>query len=210
MKSNQQLKDIAFILGLSIILALWFNFFGHSNGISLIREKQEVAIASDDEFLLIDTASTLTADTVKVAIDSVKLMKKTLQDSLKNVKRLQDSLKNATVESGPIKAKSILYKQILQLLKDPNVLVIDARNEHEFAEGHLPNAKHVFAMEFEQHIPELIALPKDKRIIVYCGGGECELSHDVCNGLIGLGFQKVYIYIGGWEDWKKNGSGKGA
>lgn len=56
--------------------SIMVQLFGHSNGISLIREKQEVAIASDDEFLLIDTASTLTADTVKVAIDSVSLMKK--------------------------------------------------------------------------------------------------------------------------------------
>ena len=202
MKNNLVLRDILIILALSVILALWFNFMGNPEGLSLIREKQEVAMADDSEFLIEGTSNQSAADTIVPFKDTIPV-KKADTVAISKVEPPK------TIEStAPAKAKSITYKQVLQLLKDPKVLVIDARNEHEFAEGHLPRARNIFAMEFEQHIPELIGLDKDVRVIVYCGGGQCELSHEVSNNMIGLGFKKVYIYLGGWDDWNKNGAGK--
>lgn len=211
MKKNTLLIDILIILGISSILAFWFNGLSNPKGISLIREKQVLEIASDDEFesSAIDTVMSQTSPTksdsiatIPPKIDSVN---KTLlsQTQTKTV-----SPPMSEIDQGPAKAKAVSYAQVKKLLADPSVMVIDARNEHEFAEGHLPRARNIFAMEFEQYIPELIGMNKDIRIIVYCGGGQCELSHEVSNNLIGLGFKKVYIYLGGWEDWKNNGSGK--
>ncbi len=212
MKKNQLLLDIMIILGISTILAFWFNGLSNPKGISLIREKQVLEVANDAEFdeIPTDTVNTQqianpipTADTLPIKKDTAKTVQ-TLQQNTP----INETKKVIEEEQGPAKAKAISYAQVKKLLSDPTVMVIDARNEHEFAEGHLPKARNIFAMEFEQYIPELIGMNKDIRIIVYCGGGQCELSHELSNNLIGLGFKKVYIYLGGWDDWKKNGSGK--
>jgi len=212
MKKNQLLIDIMIILGISTILAFWFNGLSNPNGISLIREKQVLEIANDDEFEQINTDSAISSDTLPIK----ELPKDTLlikKDSVKPIPSTQQVTSandgnNSVEDQGPAKAKAVNYVQVKKLLADPSVMVIDARNEHEFAEGHLPKARNIFAMEFQQYIPELIGMNKDIRVIVYCGGGQCELSHELSNNLIGLGFKKVYIYLGGWDDWKQNGSGK--
>jgi rhodanese-related sulfurtransferase len=212
MKKNQLLIDIMIILGISTILAFWFNGLSNPNGISLIREKQVLEIANDDEFEQVNTDSAISSDTLPIK----ELPKDTLlikKDSVKPIPSTQQVTSandgnNSVEDQGPAKAKAVNYIQVKKLLADPSVMVIDARNEHEFAEGHLPKARNIFAMEFQQYIPELIGMNKDIRVIVYCGGGQCELSHELSNNLIGLGFKKVYIYLGGWDDWKQNGSGK--
>jgi len=213
MKKNPLLIDIAIILAISTILAFWFNGFSNPNGISLIREKQVLEIANDAEFDITNSESIVPADSQSAQVvskDTLPVKKDSIKPNLptQQTTPLTDAKKSTEEDAGPAKAKAVNYGQVKKLLADPSVMVIDARNEHEFAEGHLPKARNIFAMEFQQYIPELIGMNKDIRIIVYCGGGQCELSHELSNNLIGLGFKKVYIYLGGWDDWKKNGSGK--
>lgn len=214
MKKNQLLIDTMIILGISTILAFWFNGLSNPNAISLIREKQVLEIANDDEFEPINTGSTISSDTLPIKELPKDILTKTKDSATLNSTIQQmttpanDGKKTTKEDQGSVIAKAVNYVQVKKLLMDPSVMVIDARNEHEFAEGHLPKARNIFAMEFQQYIPELIGMNKDIRIIVYCGGGQCELSHELSNNLIGLGFKKVYIYIGGWDDWKLNGSGK--
>lgn len=206
MKKNVLLSEILIILAISSVLAFWFNGLSNPKGIALIREQQVLETASDNEFdELTETTSTpatiANVDTLPIKKDSTKVISTPPKDTAKTTPTNSE-------DNGPVKPKSVSYAQVKKLLADPTVMVIDARNEHEFAEGRLPRARNIFAMEFEQYIPELIGMNKDIKIIVYCGGGQCELSHEVSNNLIGLGFKKVYIYLGGWEDWKKNGMGK--
>jgi len=90
----------------------------------------------------------------------------------------------------------------VQLLKHPEVLLIDARRPEDFQAGHIPGARNIFAYEFQLHIPELIALPRTKPVVVYCDGGQCELSHYLAEQLRTLGFRRIYIYEGGWAEWR--------
>lgn len=229
MKSDNLIRDLIIILTLSVILSLWYNYFAAEKPLALLREPVSIQPVSDAELLgnspAVDTqkkydlsAAVNSSDTTQSANKSASAHKK---DSLPagqqaagksaqqpNSAAALQSAQNTRTNSEKVEAKAVQYQQVLMLLKDPDVLFIDARNSHEFAEGHLPSAINIFAMEFEQNIPKVITLPREKRIVVYCGGGECELSHDVCNNLIALGFRKVYIYLGGWDDWKKNGAGK--
>jgi rhodanese-related sulfurtransferase len=206
MKKNVLVSDILIILAISTVLAFWFNGLSNPKGISLIREERVLETASDDEFeQLIDTSTIVKAqqqtpvDTLPIKRDTAKLPTPVQKQLAEKVAPIE--------EQGPVKAKAINYSQVKKLMADPTVMILDARNEHEFDEGHLPNSRNIFALEFERYIPELIGMNKDIRIIVYCGGGQCELSHELSNNLIGLGFKKVYIYLGGWDDWKKNGMG---
>ncbi|MEY3312747.1 MAG: hypothetical protein RLZZ578_267 [Bacteroidota bacterium] len=200
-------SDILIILAISTVLAFWFNGLSNPKGISLIREERVLETASDDEFeQLIDT-STIVKAQQQTPVDTLPIKRDTAKLPTPVQKQLAEKV-TPIEEQGPVKAKAINYSQVKKLMADPTVMILDARNEHEFSEGHLPNSRNIFALEFERYIPELIGMNKDIRIIVYCGGGQCELSHELSNNLIGLGFKKVYIYLGGWDDWKKNGMGK--
>ncbi len=101
------------------------------------------------------------------------------------------------------KALEIRIDQVEKLLANPDVLFIDARKANEFERGHIGNAINIFTPEFEQNIPRIIGLPREKPIVVYCGGGACELSHELAAHLVGLGFTRVFVYVGGWNEWEK-------
>lgn len=105
-------------------------------------------------------------------------------------------------------SKGVTFEQVSKLAEDPDVLIIDARKPEEFSQGHIKGAKNFYAMEFEKHIPELLGLnlPADKRIVVYCGGGKCELSHMISDQLTKqFKFTNVFIYLNGWKEWTEKG-----
>jgi rhodanese-related sulfurtransferase len=107
--------------------------------------------------------------------------------------------------TSPVKALEIRFDQAEKLLANPDVLFIDARTTKEYAAGHISsttnNAINIFTPDFEQSIPRIIGLPRDKPIVAYCGGGACELSHELAQNLVGLGFTHVFVYVGGWNEW---------
>lgn len=149
-----------------------------------------------------DTAHTATKITgnEQLAVGKDKPTTQSQQPPTSNSPNSQTKAQSSPPSSKPLEVK---YEQVLRLTKDADVLFLDARKEHEFEEGHIPGAKNLNVMEFDKHVPDIIALPRDKRIVVYCGGGLCELSHDLANNLIAFGFTRVFIYLGGYEDWKQ-------
>lgn len=48
--------------------------------------------------------------------------------------------------------------------------------------------------------------PKDKEIIVYCGGPTCPQSLQAAQKLMDLGYTNVKAYEGGLEEWKNAGN----
>jgi rhodanese-related sulfurtransferase len=48
-------------------------------------------------------------------------------------------------------------------------------------------------------------LPKDltKPVISFCQGYSCVLSHELARKLMGLGYQNVLVYAGGYPEWEK-------
>ena len=56
------------------------------------------------------------------------------------------------------------------------------------------------------YFTHLSVLPHDKIIVVYCTGGSCDASHRVASDLKAIGYTRVFLYSGGWDDWiKKRG-----
>jgi rhodanese-related sulfurtransferase len=135
--------------------------------------------------------------------DSVRRAQKRVQDSLKALQAKNDSLKTAqnTETATAAAPKEIRYEQA-KLLFDRKVLFIDARSAQHHAEGNIPNSINVDVQDFQANIPKVITLPREHPVVVYCGGGNCDLSHELANNLAALGFQKVFVYTGGWEEWK--------
>jgi len=89
-------------------------------------------------------------------------------------------------------------------------LFIDARDDDAFAEGHIPGAQHVYAYEVARYLTEdlLTRINEAQKVVVYCGGGNCEDSIFLCRDLIdefNVSYDKVYLYAGGWKAWTKRG-----
>lgn len=72
------------------------------------------------------------------------------------------------------------------------------REDHEWAQGHLPGAHHmsrgIIDRDIEKAIPD-----RDAPIVLYCGGGyRSALVGDVLHK---LGYTHVISLAGGWREW---------
>jgi rhodanese-related sulfurtransferase len=82
------------------------------------------------------------------------------------------------------------------------LLLVDVREESEFAKDHLPGAIHlgkgIIERDIEARVPELNA-----EMILYCGGGfRSALAAD---NLQKMGYTNVISMDGGIRDWREKG-----
>jgi rhodanese-related sulfurtransferase len=82
---------------------------------------------------------------------------------------------------------------------------IDARKPEEYKEAHIPGALNCFGNELNRYAPLLLPqLPdKNREIIAYCHGGDCDLALQVAQLLLQQGYTQVRIFADGWPAWKK-------
>jgi rhodanese-related sulfurtransferase len=84
-------------------------------------------------------------------------------------------------------------------------VVVDARNEHLFAQGHIPGALLCDPYNLDDHIDQVLNMALGaERVIVYCHGGDCQDSYLLCQELLARGVPKeqLYVFKGGWEAWR--------
>jgi len=99
--------------------------------------------------------------------------------------------------------------EAIRVFNDPQTesglnVFIDARDDEHFEEGHIPGAVPCFPYEIEKCIDNVMQKVNGvERVIVYCGGGDCEDSIFMCRELIEAGVDEriVYLYAGGWKEW---------
>ena len=79
-------------------------------------------------------------------------------------------------------------------------LVLDIRDEKEFAAGHLPRARHIPVRDLAGRIGE-IAKFKDKAVIVTDRSNSRAIA--ACRLLRGAGFANVFLLKGGVAAWRQ-------
>ncbi|GJQ21157.1 MAG: hypothetical protein HBSIN02_15120 [Bacteroidia bacterium] len=89
-----------------------------------------------------------------------------------------------------------------ELYESGRALFIDARHPFEFAMGHIPNAINIPLGEFEKRESQIDSLPRDKVLVTYCDGVQCNSSIGLAARLREAGFQNVQIFFGGWNEWQ--------
>lgn len=82
------------------------------------------------------------------------------------------------------------------------IILVDVREESEWARGHLPGAVHmgkgVIERDIEQRVPDA-----NTKLILYCGGGfRSALAAD---NLQKMGYKSVESMDGGWKGWLEAG-----
>jgi len=82
------------------------------------------------------------------------------------------------------------------------VLLVDVREESEFAKDHLPGAIHlgkgVIERDIEERVPDL-----NREMILYCGGGY--RSALAADNLQKMGYTNVISMDGGIREWREKG-----
>jgi rhodanese-related sulfurtransferase len=81
-------------------------------------------------------------------------------------------------------------------------LLVDVREDNEWANGHLPGAVHMGRGIIERDIEEKVQETSTK-IILYCGGGF--RSALVADNLQKMGYTNVESMDGGWRGWTEAG-----
>ena len=133
-------------------------------------------------------------DSLKRIQDSVKAANQKKDDSLKNVQsNQQDFVKPVDIKIDFAKA-----------LFDKKYRFIDARDESDYNAGHVQGAMNIPFHEIEKFKDRLNGLPKDQVYVTYCSAA-CDVSIDMAYYMAKMGFKKVYIFHGGWDEWKAAG-----
>ena len=106
----------------------------------------------------------------------------------------------ALVNAAKSQIKEITIDEMLQH-NEPYVL-LDIREDHEWQNGHLPEAMHlgkgIIERDIETTIPD-----KTKTLVLYCGGGfRSALAADT---LQKMGYLDVISLAGGFSAWRDAG-----
>src|ERR1700688_3977397 len=110
------------------------------------------------------------------------------------LKLVQDAKKNVKETNGAdVKRRSDAGEKFL---------LVDVREDNEWANGHLPGAVHmgrgIIERDIETQVPETA-----RKIILYCGGGF--RSALVADNLQKMGYTNVESMDGGWRGWTEAG-----
>ena len=97
-------------------------------------------------------------------------------------------------------ANAVGTLEATRLMNQPGALVLDVREDAEFASGHLPKARHIPLGQLSTRIGE-IAKHKEKPVIVTCRSGA--RSGSACRALRNAGFTQVYNLKGGVPAWEQ-------
>jgi rhodanese-related sulfurtransferase len=191
-------REILLIVVLSVGLSLTYNAFS-AKGLPLVRVapvKVEVA-----DSVLFSTLERVSRDTVPapapaevtvVAPAHAQAMRS--PDSVAAVVRKEKEDRQAVLQV-------ISLEQLKRLLVQRRGVLIDARSQDEFAKGHIRGAKNIDALEVEKYFEELVAIPRDTLVIIYCNNAECHLGRTLAEFMESINFTKLYLYDDGWDGW---------
>ena len=96
--------------------------------------------------------------------------------------------------------KEIDTRVAVQLINYENAVIVDVRDDSEYANGHLPNSKHIPAEKMEERWSELEKY-KDKPIVMIYRGGVRSSSASTL--LKKNGFLQIFNLMGGIDAWKR-------
>lgn len=112
--------------------------------------------------------------------------------SVKN--RLIAGLENSVKQVDP----TLLHKRI----SEEDVVIIDCRENDEYALGSLPDAVHLSRSFLELRIEDIIP-NKRTRVVIYCQSGTRSLL--ACKTLTDMGYEQVESLKGGFQRWQLEG-----
>jgi rhodanese-related sulfurtransferase len=100
------------------------------------------------------------------------------------------------------------YVALALLSTEPvqDVMIIDSRpKQPRYDKGHIPTAVSLPDSQFDKMAADVLPADKTAKLIFYCGGVECPLSHQSAWKAEALGYTNVYVYPAGDPEWVAKG-----
>lgn len=103
------------------------------------------------------------------------------------------------VDDAKSRVREISLSQLkARQAKGERPVLVDVREDHEWAKGRIPGARHlgrgIIERDIEKAFPDL-----SQELVLYCGGGfRSALAAD---NLQRMGYKNVLSLAGGWRDW---------
>lgn len=185
-KFDVVIKDIVLILVFSSAVGLVFNQF-YSRGILILEDNNKIGLANDDE--LLNPLQIDSSDSKNNPGDNVSITENSSVINNSNVKL----------------PKGINLKQAYLLFKSDKAVFIDARDQWDFGDGHIEGSINIPYYKFDKNDKSLQKIDKEKTIVTYCDGDDCEMSINLAKDLLELGFKNVFVFFDGWDTWKNSG-----
>jgi rhodanese-related sulfurtransferase len=106
------------------------------------------------------------------------------------------------VEDAKSRVREVSVDQARQRMA-AGAILIDVREDNEFAASHAAGARHMGRGIIERDIVQAIP-DKNAELILYCGGGyRSALATD---NLQKMGYSNVWSMAGGWHAWEESRS----
>lgn len=219
--------EVSIILIIAILIGIFYNLsnpnripfigkekstdFSQSDSLFLALKRQDSLQRAADSIMLNsnrlqDSLKLANEQRVKDSLSSVKLDSiKRVNDSLKSVKKsLEDSLKALENKKDDFVKPVDIKLDFAKALYDKKYKFIDSRDEADYSAGHIQGAINIPYKKLEQQKQKLLSYSKDDVFVIYCSSA-CDVSIDMAYAMAKDGFKKVYIFHGGWDEWKTAG-----
>lgn len=121
---------------------------------------------------------------------------KVLTEPTAHVKSLMEKFKLENVDYAYVKAAIGNGTR-----EGAKALLIDARPNPKYLASTIPSSINIPDTQIDKFIGQLDKVAKDKEIIVFCGGWDCEKSPIVADHLKSKGFTNVKLYQAGEPEW---------
>jgi len=190
-------------------LGFGVNYF-NPEGIPLLREKLELKWAPDSMFLDLDKSNNSSIDdSLSLEISEIEqakdleikkpteVVEEATEPLTSEPKKIIEEVKEVIAFDEP---KAVTLEQAYTLF-NKDVKFVDARDESDYLSGHITNSINLPFDDFDNHKQKLDLLSKEKPLVIYCAGTDCDLSILLGNLLFEQGYKQVYVFFGGWLEW---------
>jgi rhodanese-related sulfurtransferase len=100
----------------------------------------------------------------------------------------------------------VTMERLAELVEAGLIVLIDARSHAEFDEGHIKSAISFPYDELLGHYDELREnIPINADVVIYCESVTCDQSENLATELKLMGYERVVVYKGGWQEWEAAG-----
>jgi rhodanese-related sulfurtransferase len=118
-----------------------------------------------------------------------------------------ENVQSAFTARGEI--AEIDYNRLVELMREPNTLLVDARMTSAYRMSHIAGATSVpVNCGYASLRDKMASIPKGCRVIVYCLSESCHWADLVAHQFLSRGYENVLIYRGGVRDWEAHASGE--
>lgn len=91
----------------------------------------------------------------------------------------------------------------MELVKNPELFVVDVRDETDYLQEHIPGAIPLPYRDFNNHFPRFVNWAgKDSPLLLYGYGPDSPLPERVGKRLINGGFEYITILESGFDGWR--------